>query len=384
MNVPSRRQGDGLLSVVLPVYNERAVLARLAAQVEEACRETGMRYELVFVNDGSRDGSGLTLDELALRGANLRVVHLSRNFGHQAALQAGLAESRGDAVVIMDADLQDAPSAIVEFVERWRAGADVVYAVRTDRKEGVCKRAAFKAFYRLLSLVADRPLPLDAGNFGLLDRRVVDQVLQFSERDRYFPGLRHWVGFSQVGVAVERQPRYDNAPRVSLGGLWRLAKTALFGFSTFPLAVFYTIGYAALAIFVALAGYSLFCKAFTDLAIPGWTSHILSASFFGALNALGISILGEYVVRIYDQVRGRPLYIVARRAGPRVETAPDAPGVDDAYEAILSQTREMLAEARAAQAEAPPPKTAPPASSDRKPARRTKAASKSRPKSKAN
>lgn len=375
MNIASRRATDGLLSVVLPVYNERAVLGALAGQVEDACRQTGLRYELVFVNDGSRDGSALTLDELALRSAHIRVVHLSRNFGHQAALQAGLAEARGDAVVIMDADLQDTPSAIVEFVDRWRAGVDVVYAIRTERKESAWKRAAFRGFYRLLSLVADRPLPLDAGNFGLLDRRVVDQVLQLAERDRYFPGLRHWVGYAQVGVPVERQARYDSTPRVSLLGLWRLAKTALFGFSTFPLAVFYTIGYTALAIFVALAGYSLFCKVFTNLAIPGWTSHILSASFFGALNALGISMLGEYVVRIYDQVRGRPLYIVARRAGP-AETAVDAPGaesVDESYHAILAQAQEMLVEARAAQAEAPPPTAPPPTQSVRKPTRRAKA-----------
>lgn len=349
MTLADRLAPERLLSVVLPVFNERAILGRLSSQIEAACGAAGMRYEIVFVNDGSRDGSGLILDELALHGSQFRVVHLSRNFGHQAALHAGLNEATGDAVVLMDSDLQDAPNAIGDFVASWRAGHDVVYAVRTQRKESRWKRAAFASFYRLLSASADRPLPLDAGNFGLIDRRVADQILSLGERDRYFPGLRHWVGFSQIGVPVERQARYDGRPRISWMGLWRLAKTAVFSFSTLPLTVFYVIGYAALAIFAVLAGYSLFCKLFTDLAIPGWTSHILSASFFGALNALGISILGEYVVRIYDQVRGRPLYIVARRVNAvlAVSEANDTTaetGRDSDYDAVLEQTRAMLAE----------------------------------------
>jgi dolichol-phosphate mannosyltransferase len=297
---------------VLPVYNEAAVLEELASQVTAAARACGMRYEIVFVNDGSRDSSGETLDALAARDEHVRVIHLARNFGHQAAVHAGLAHARGDAVVLMDSDLQDSPLTIPRFVAAWREGADVVYAVRASRKEALWKRLLFAGFHRLLSRMAQGRIPVDAGNFSLMDRRVVRQLLALDERDRYLPGLRSWVGFRQRGIEVERQARYDGRPRVSLWGLWRLAKTAMFSFSTFPLAVFSLIGYSALAIFLVLAGYSLYCRLFTDLAIPGWTSHILSASFFGALNALGISILGEYVVRIYDQVRGRPVYVVDR------------------------------------------------------------------------
>lgn len=302
-----------LVSVVLPVFNEQLVLWRLHEGIVEALEPIGAALELIFVNDGSTDLTPLVLDELAQHDPRVRIVHFSRNFGHQAAVEAGLEHARGDAVVVMDSDLQDAPTALPRFLEAWQHGADVVYAVRTDRKEHPLKRLLFGAYYRVLAAISATRMPLDAGNFGLLDRRVAGEIVALGERDRYFPGLRAWVGFRQVGIEVERLARYDDRPRVSLRGLWRLAKTAVFSFSSFPLTVFYVIGYAALAVFVVLASYSLFCKLFTNLAIPGWTSHILSASFFGALNALGISILGEYVTRIYDQVRARPAYLVERR-----------------------------------------------------------------------
>lgn len=310
---PDRRnRKDMLISVVLPVYNEANVLATLLDRVSESLAACDARYEIIFVDDGSRDASPRVLDELAAAHPWVRVVHFVRNFGHQAAVQAGLAHARGDAVVLMDSDLQDAPEAIPRFVDKWREGYDVVYALRTDRKENLLKRFLFAAFHRLLAAIASIRIPADAGIFGLVDRRAARAIVDLGERDRYFPGLRSWVGFRQIGVEVERGARYDQRPRVSLVGLMRLAKTAIFSFSSFPLTIFYAIGGAAAAVFLGLGGYSLFCKLFTDLAIPGWTSHILTGSFFGALNALGICILGEYVVRIYDQVRARPLYLVDR------------------------------------------------------------------------
>ena len=184
----------------------------------------------------------------------------------------------------------------------------MVYAIRTQRKENLLKRMLFPTFHWLMSHVASVPLPADAGIFGLIDRRVARQIVAMGENDRYFPGLRGWVGFRQAGIVVERNARYDEKPRVSLRGLFRLAKTALFSFSTLPLTFFHVIGGLAMVLFVGLSGFSLCCKLFTDLAIPGWTSYVLIGSFFGAMNALGISILGEYVIRIYDQVRCRPLY----------------------------------------------------------------------------
>ncbi len=357
MNRPALR--DTLVSVVLPVYNEAGVLEELHRRVSEAVSQCGTRLEVVFVNDGSTDASPEILDLLADRHRNVRVVHFSRNFGHQAAVQAGLAEARGDAIILMDSDLQDAPEALGRLIAEWVCGYDVIYALRRERPEAWWKRCLFSAFHRLLAGVASTPIPTDAGNFSLIDGRVAKQIVALAERDRYLPGLRSWVGFKQRGIEVRRNPRYDGKPRVSLRGLWRLAKTAIFSFSSFPLTAFYLIGYSALAVFLGLGVYSLFCKFVLAAAIPGWTSNVLVASFFGAVNAMGISILGEYVIRIYDQVRGRPLYVVERTRNADVRDSgrsatvsmpvpagksASSPADDDAECAALLAEAEALAE----------------------------------------
>ena len=300
------------VSVVMPVFNEVAVLRELCQQVIGSLASVACRIELIFVNDGSTDGSAELLDQLARDDSRIHVLHLSRNFGHQAALQAGLSHATGDAIIVMDSDMQDAPSCLVDFVTRWQEGFDVVYAIREKRKEGLVKRGLFFAFYRLLRMVSATAMPPDAGNFGLIDRRVLENILRMGEYDRYYAGLRSWVGFRQTGVIVERLARHDSQPRVSFLGLCSLAKTALFSFSSAPLALFYAIAAVSLIVFGVFSGFTLYHKFITGLAIPGWTSSIMIASFFGALNALGIGVLGEYVVRIYDQVRGRPKFIVSR------------------------------------------------------------------------
>jgi glycosyltransferase involved in cell wall biosynthesis len=307
------RSANGLsLTVVVPVYNERLVLGELVRETFQAIDATACVGEMVCVDDGSHDGSSDLLDELAQREPRLKVIHLARNFGHQAAVHAGLAHAPGDLVIVMDADLQDDPAAFPELVRQWEEGNDVVFAVRASRTENPIKKALFRSFYRVLGAISQRRIPNDAGNYGLMDRRVVDAVLELAERDRYLPGLRSWVGFRQVGVPIARRPRYDGTPRVSWSGLWRLAKSAIFSFSTVPLAVFYFIAAAALAVAFGLFAFTLYHKLFTGRAILGWTSGIMVACFFGALNALGIAVLGEYVVRIYDQVRARPLFVVDR------------------------------------------------------------------------
>jgi polyisoprenyl-phosphate glycosyltransferase len=331
-----------LISIVLPVYNEGRILPLLVAQLIRVLQVRESGYEIIFVNDGSKDASGMVLDQLAASSRHIRVVHFSRNFGHQAAVHAGLAHAQGDAVVIMDSDLQDNPEAIVQMIERWREGYDVVYALRRNRKEGKVKKLLFTAFHRMLAKVASIPIPADAGNFGLIDRRVARLILALGERDRYFPGLRSWVGFKQIGVEVERNARYDERPRVSLRGLFRLAKTAIFSFSTMPLMAFHVIGLAAGAVFMGLSAFSLYCKLFTDLAIPGWTSYILAGSFFGALNALGVAILGEYVIRIYDQVRNRPLYLVDRMVNMNTISRDEMAQGDKPYLDLLLEAMNML------------------------------------------
>jgi glycosyltransferase involved in cell wall biosynthesis len=305
----TRDRSRALLSAVLPVYNEVAILRELTRQLVAVLSAQSPLFEIVYVNDGSSDGSRELLDELSAADSRIVVIHLARNFGHQPAVHAGLQQASGDAVILMDSDLQDDPAAIPRFLDAWENGADVVYATRFNRKEVLPKRVLFYSFYRLLNSVAAISIPEDAGNFGLMDRRVISVLNRLPERDRYFPGLRSWTGFRQTGIPVERAARHDDQPRVSLTGLMRLAKTAIFSFSAFPLTMFFVIAIASAAVCAASCGFVLFHKMFTGLAVPGWASIIGTASFFGSLNSLGISILGEYVIRIYDQVRGRPVYI---------------------------------------------------------------------------
>ena len=351
MGIPSNSRpspANTRLTVVLPVYNEAAVLDRLHRLVRTALEQTGAVFEVLFVNDGSTDDSGERLDEIAQRDDAVRVLHLSRNFGHQAALQAGLDHADGDAVVVMDSDLQDDPQAIPDMVNAWRRGCDVVYAIRSDRKEAAWKRGLFFAFYRLLNLLSSSPFPADAGNFGLMDRQVVDRIRELPESDRYFAGLRGWVGYRQVGIPVARLPRYDARPRVSIAGLFRLAKTAVFSFSTTPLTLFYLFAALSLAVCTGCSSFCLYFKLIAHQATPGWTSTVMVASFFGAINSLGIAVLGEYIVRIHDQVRGRPKFIVARETRIALDnTAPPAGLPDEDLQELLSsaeQTRKLLCE----------------------------------------
>lgn len=318
-----------LISVVIPAYNEARVIETLIGRVREALAQH--RIEVLFVNDGSSDDTARVLDMLAAADSRVKAIHLSRNFGHQAAILAGLRHARGDAVIVMDADLQDDPGALPRLVDKWREGFAVVYAVRVGRKESPWKRALFYSFYRVLNALAQPPMPNDAGNFGIVDRRVCDLLRESPERDRYHAGLRNWVGFRQVGIEVERAERYDGTPRVSWAALLSLAQSAIFSFSSVPIRVFYALAAASAAVLLGLATFTLYHKMFTGLAIPGWTSSIMTACFFGAMNALGIAILGEYVTRIYDQVRGRAPFVIERTVnlepgGASGREGPESPG----------------------------------------------------------
>ena len=314
------------LSVVLPVYNELAALDELIEGITQALELTSHSYEIVFVNDGSSDGSDARIDEHSRLNTNVRAIHFSRNFGHQAALHAGMAASRGDAIIIMDSDLQDDPAAIPRLVAEWEAGYDIVYAIRTKRKEQFLKRALFHSFYRVLSRVATIPIPADAGNFGLIDRRAASHIADLSEVSRFYPGLRSWVGFRQTGIEVARGQRHDQNPRVSPYGLVRLARTAIFSFSSAPLTLFYAVAFLSCIVCFSLTSFTLYQKLNGD-ASPGWASGLITASFFGMLNALGIAVLGEYVVRIFDQVRNRPQFIIDRTVNLHSQREPEVPAL---------------------------------------------------------
>lgn len=304
-----QRSGLPFVSVILPVYNELAALPLLVQQLDAVLQSTDQPYELIFADDGSTDGSTAWLQRAARERDDLTVVVLSRNFGQPAALEAAMSEARGDVVVIMDSDLQDDATAIPRFLAAWQDGHDVVYAVRTQRRESWVKRGLFFGFYRVLRMLADVPIPYDAGNFSLLDRRVVQHLLALPERTRFLPGLRSWVGFRQVGIPVPRLSRYDASPRVSLWQLLRLARTAIFSFSTAPIAAFWLIAMVATGTFVMTGSVALVMSIFGD-ALPHMVPSLLVILFFTALNASGIAVLGEYAVRILDQVQGRPSYLV--------------------------------------------------------------------------
>jgi len=332
---------DCTISVVMPLLNEVAVIQEVVQQVTDRLDHKGCQWRIVLVNDGSTDGSDVVLDEMAAADNRVTVLHLSRNFGHQAAVHAGLSHCTGDAVILMDSDAQDDPTALVKMIDRWQEGYDVVYAVRFARKENILKRAAFSGFHRLMEAMASVDVPRDAGNFGLMDACVVTQVVALGETDRYFPGLRSWVGFRQCALPVERLKRYDDTPRVSLKGLISLAKTAMFSFSRVPLLAFYGLAVLSAAIGCVCIGWALWHKLVTGSAIPGWASITTVSAFFGAINALGIAILGEYIGRIYDQVRNRPAYVIGET---RNLSAPQHSCVEGEEQHLLNELESLRRE----------------------------------------
>lgn len=309
---------DTLLSIVAPLYNEVAILHDLVGEIRNELKAIGFpgRYEIVLVDDGSTDGSAEELDRIADRyRGQVKIVHLARNFGHSAATTAGLEHASGDVVILMDADMQDSPAAFGPFLEKWQEGYDVVYAVRVSRQEGLLRRLVFSSFYRILSWVADIELPRNAGNYSLMDRRVIDGLIAMPERNRYHPGLRAWAGFRQIGVDVPRRQRYEKGKRVGLRGQWKLAMNAVFSFSYAPLFFFRAVGVLSMGVSAFLIAFALYQKIRLGTAASTWFSLLVAISFFGGMNLFGIGVLGEYVARIYDQIRNRPAYILDRIAG---------------------------------------------------------------------
>ena len=299
-----------LISIVIPVFNEEEGLAELWNRLHAVTEELDYHWEVLFVDDGSTDNSLAKLYQIQLSDSFIRVISLSRNFGHQPALTAGIDLAQGEAVILMDADLQDRPEAISDFIREWEDGGDVIYAVRTSRQEGYLQIFFFSAFYRILGKLSRIQLPLNAGIFGLLDRRVVNILKAMPERNRYFPGLRAYAGFKQVGVPVDRDARFSGSARVGLKGLIKLAFDAIFSFSYVPIRILTGIGLITASSAFIYIIFIFYFKFVSHKAIEGWASVMGSLLFLGGLQLVMLGVIGEYIARIYEESKHRPYYII--------------------------------------------------------------------------
>jgi len=299
-----------VLSVVVPLYNEEDNINELHRRLDLTLRSLEFSYEILFIDDGSRDETPALIHALRETDRNLACVRLSRNFGHQAAVSAGIDHGRGQALIVMDGDLQDPPEVLPQFVAKWREGNEVVYAVRRYRKENLLRRGAYATFYRILNAISDLDIPLDSGDFCLMDRRVVDLLKHLPERMRFIRGLRSFVGFRQVGLPYERAARSSGRSKYTLPRLIGLALDGLVSFSSYPLRLVTHVGLATIFVAMILLVWVLRDAFGRQSAPTGWASTIVVVLFMGAVQLFGIGILGEYLRLIFLEVKQRPTYIV--------------------------------------------------------------------------
>lgn len=300
-----------VFSIIVPIYNEQASLPELYTRIVEVLESTGDPWEFIMVDDGSSDESAARILAYAEEDVRVRPVIFARNFGHQVAVTAGLDYSRGDAVVIIDADLQDPPEVILQLIEQWRNGYEVVYAIRETREgESWFKLTTAKLFYRVINKITSIDIPLDTGDFRLMDRKVVQVMNQMREHHRFLRGMSAWIGFKQTGVKYQRAARFAGETHYPLQKMLKLAITAITGFSFWPLQVamwlgFFTSGLSILAIPVVVV-----MRLMGNQAFFGQATTLIAVLFLGGVQLISLGILGEYIGRLYDEVRGRPLYIV--------------------------------------------------------------------------
>jgi dolichol-phosphate mannosyltransferase len=301
------------VSIAIPLFNEEQGVEELLRRVRAVVdRLPGGPHELVLVDDGSSDRTFQLIAAAATEESNVIAISLSRNFGHQSALSAALDHVTGDVVVVMDGDLQDAPEVIPEFIHRYKQGFDVVYAQRSVRREGWLLRFCYFVYYRFLASLSDTRLPLDAGDFALISRRVVDELKRLPEHHRYLRGLRAWVGFRQTGVEVERAERIAGMSKYSFRKLLSLAFDGIFAFSVVPLRLSTIMGTLTILASLLFAVYSLYVKFVLDRSPEGFTALILVIVFVSGVQLLFLGMIGEYVGRVYEETKGRPNYIISR------------------------------------------------------------------------
>lgn len=305
-----------LLSLVVPMYNEAAVCGSFFARTLPILANLTDRFEIICVNDGSTDDTEAVLSSFASKDERIKVLNLSRNFGKEMALSAGIEHASGDAIIPIDADLQDPPELIPKMVERWKEGFDSVIAVRSDRaSDTVIKRTTANLFYRVVGRLSDVPIPANAGDFRLLDRVVVEALKRLPERNRFMKGLYAWVGFRQTSISYRREQRVAGKTKWRYWGLWNFALDGMLSFSTLPLRIWTYLG---VAVSLFAGGYGLFIVARTLLHgvdVPGYASLLVTVLFLGGINMIGQGVLGEYVGRIFLEVKDRPRYLVASSIG---------------------------------------------------------------------
>lgn len=304
-------EAQRLLSLVVPVYNESDTIGVFYERATKALAAIpGLNYEVLFVDDGSRDDSYAQLLKLAQRDSRLRIIKFSRNFGHQIAITAGIDRAIGDAVAVIDADLQDPPEVIASMVDRWREGYDVVYGVRAGRTgEGRMKLLTAALFYRLLNRITKIEVPVDVGDFRLMSRRVVDQLKQMREKDRFVRGLVSWIGFRQTGVPYQRDRRYAGETKYPFGKMVKFAFDGITSFSTVPLKLATWLGYVASGL-AFLYMLSVFVQKALGMTVQGWATVMVAMLFLGGVQLISLGIIGEYLGRVFTELKPRPMYIV--------------------------------------------------------------------------
>jgi glycosyltransferase involved in cell wall biosynthesis len=299
-------------TIIAPIFNEQDCLNELHRRIHEVMDSIGEPWEMVVVDDGSTDGSTEIIRDLAANDEHIRPVIFARNFGHQIAVTAGLDYSRGDAVIIIDADLQDPPEVILQLIEKWREGYEVVYAVRAEREgETWFKTVTASMFYRLIFRITDVNIPLDTGDFRLMDRKVVSVMNQMRERHRFLRGMSAWVGFRQIGVSYKRAARFAGETKYPLKKMVKLALNAITSFSYFPLQLAMYLGFISAGLSILAIPIVALMRVVSAQAFFGQATTLVAVLFLGGVQLISLGILGEYIGRIYDEVKGRPLYIVS-------------------------------------------------------------------------
>ncbi|AIK40603.1 glycosyltransferase like 2 family protein [Bacillus pseudomycoides] len=302
---------DKLVSIVVPMYFEEEVAQECYNRLKSVMIQNNINYEFVFVNDGSTDRTMEILKEIAANDYRAKVVNFARNFGHQTAVTAGIDCASGDAIVIIDADLQDPPEVIPELIAKWQEGYEVVYAKRKQRKgETWFKLLTAKYFYRFLNYMSDIDIPKDTGDFRIIDRKVADVFKQMTERNRFIRGMMSWVGFSQTYVEYERDERFAGETKYPLKKMIKFASDGIIAFSTKPLRIVMTLGIMSVFISIAVLLYSVIVKLIGKDIQTGWASIMVAITFFSGIQLLGLGIVGQYIARIYDESKNRPIYIV--------------------------------------------------------------------------